>query len=151
MTDRFERFTFNIFEISKHWHKIAADEMEKYGLKGSHAIYLTALHNYSDGITAAKLCELCGKDKADTSRMLSIMEKKGLVIKQGANNYRALIKLTEQGKKAAENVKSTANLAVEIAGKGITESQREIFYNTLELIASNLQIISKEGLEKVKE
>ena len=33
MVDRFERFSFAISEISRCWHKIAAEEMEAYGLK----------------------------------------------------------------------------------------------------------------------
>lgn len=30
MVDRFERFSFAISEISRCWHKLAAEEMEKY-------------------------------------------------------------------------------------------------------------------------
>ena len=77
MIERFGRFSFAIFEITRHWHKLASDEMAKYGLKGPHATYLTTLYSFKDGITAPKLCELCGKDKADVSRMMSIMEEKG--------------------------------------------------------------------------
>lgn len=54
MIERFERFSYAIFEVSRCWHKIAAEEMEKYGLKGSHATYLTTLYRYSQGITAAR-------------------------------------------------------------------------------------------------
>jgi len=85
MIDRFERFSFAISEISHYWHKIATDEMGKYGLKGVHALYLTAMHRHPEGITSAQLCEECGKDKADVSRCVSLMEKKGLVIREGVN------------------------------------------------------------------
>ena len=37
MIDRFERFSVAIAEISRCWHKLATEEMKKYGLKGSHA------------------------------------------------------------------------------------------------------------------
>ena len=151
MLDRFERFTFAISYISRYWHKIAADEMEKYGLKSSHAIYLVSMYNYQEGITAAKLCELCGKDKADVSRMMSLLEKKGLVKKCGENHYRALLKLTDEGKTAAEHVRKRAKLAVEVAGKGISDEHREIFYNSLERITANLQAISREGLPEQTE
>ena len=33
MVDRFERFSLAISEISKYWHLLAAEEMEKYSLK----------------------------------------------------------------------------------------------------------------------
>lgn len=148
MIERFERFSCAISDISRYWHKIAADEMEKYGLKGPHSIYLTTMYRYPDGITAVGLCEICGRDKADVSRMMTIMEKKGLVTREGNNRsqYRAKLKLTDEGRAAAEQVSKRAALAVEFGGNGISEENRVIFYDTLELIASNLQAISEEGL-----
>lgn len=148
MIERFERFSCVISDISKYWHKIASDEMEKYGLKGSHAIYLTTLHRYPEGVTAVNLCEICGKDKADVSRMMNIMSDKGLIIKEGSSSgqYRAKLKLTEEGKNAAEQVAKRAALAVDLAGGEITENDRAVFYNVLEHIAKNLRMISEEGL-----
>ena len=37
-------------------------------------------------------------------------------------------------------------LAVELAGSGLTEEERETFYKALELITLNLQKLGKEGL-----
>ena len=145
MSNRFERFSFAISEISHYWHKLTSDEMEKHGLKGSHAIYLTTLYRYPDGVTAARLGELCGKDKADVSRMMSIMEKKQLVIREGSS-YRAQLKLTPAGLEAAEHVRSRATVAVEHARRGLSDERREVFYEALELIVSNLQNICEEGL-----
>lgn len=145
MIDRFERFSLAISEISRCWHKIAADEMEKYGLKGSHAIYLTTMCRFPEGITAARLCELCAKDKADVSRMMSIMEKKALVVREG-NSYRAQLKLTPAGVEAAEHVRRRATVAVENASRGLSPERRAVFYEALELIVSNLQNICEEGL-----
>lgn len=145
MVERFERFSYAIFEVSRCWHRIAAEEMEKYGLKGSHATYLTTLYRYSEGITAAKLSELTGKDKADVSRMTAIMEKNGLLTKEGSS-YRALLKLTDTGCAAAEQVRDRAQVAVENASRGLSDEHREIFYSALELIVTNLQNICEEGL-----
>lgn len=148
MTDRFERFSFAISEISRYWHKITAKEMEKYGLKGPHSVYLITMSHYPDGITATQLCELCSKDKSDVSRTMSLMEKKGLVKKEGIhqNLYRGVFKLTEEGKAAAEFVRRRTNLAVEIAGSDLTDENRMIFYESLEHILSRLRDISKNGL-----
>lgn len=148
MIERFERFSVAISKISYHWHKLAADEMGKYGLKSTHAIYLTTMYRFKEGITAPKLCELCGKDKSDVSRMMSIMEKKGLVKKHAVNQnlYRGLLKLTEEGKKAAKLVCSRARKAVEFAGTGLSEQERNNLYNALELIVANLNRLSKEGI-----
>jgi DNA-binding MarR family transcriptional regulator len=146
MIERFEKFSFAISEISRHWHRIASDEMQKYGLKSPHAIYLTTMYHYDEGIHAARLGELCGKDKSDVSRMMSIMEKKGLIVKEGEGAYRALIKLTEEGKCAAEHVRERAIVAVANAGRGVSEENRKIFYDVLAVIAANLSALSEEGL-----
>ena len=148
MVERFERFIFAISEISKYWHKIAGEEMAKYGLKGPHATYLLTISHYEDGITAPHICELCGKDKADVSRITALMERKGLVTRESVhhNMYRGVIKLTGEGKRAAEHVRQRASLAVELAGKDLTDENRAIFYDSLESIVLNLREISKEGL-----
>lgn len=150
MLNRFARFSLAISEIDRCWHKLAAEEMAKYELHSPHAVYLTTLYDFEDGITAAKLGELCCKNKADVSRMVAILEQKGLVRKEaiGENFYRARILLTEEGKRAAEHVQQRAALAVELAGSGMSEEEREIFYSCLERITTNLQALSKEGLPK---
>ena len=150
MISRFERFSFAISEISRCWHKIATDEMEKYGLKGSHAIYLVVMSRYKDGITATQLSEVCGRDKADVSRAMTMMEKNGLVVREGVNQsfYRAHLKLTDAGRCAAEQVKVRADVAVTMAGGDLSDKDREIFYNALEHITDKLRSISVDGLPK---
>ena len=148
MVDRFERFSLAIAELSRYWHKITADEMEKYGLRGAHSVYLVTLYRHPEGVTAPRLCELCGRDKADVSRAMSLMEKNGLVVKEGIhqNLYRGVFKLTEAGFAAAEHIRQRASLAVEIAGSEITDENRAIFYEALDTILEKLRDISKEGL-----
>ena len=140
MLNRFARFSRNISEIDRCWHKLAAEEMTKYGLNSPHAVYLNTLYEY-EGVTAAKLGELCCKNKADVSRMMAVLEKKGLVHREGngENMYRARLLLTEEGKHAAENVRKTAAAVVEQAGAGLSEEERDIFYRSLERITGNLQ------------
>ena len=147
MIDRFERFSFSISEIYRYWHRIAADVMEQYGLKGPYAVYFTTMYQYPQGMTAARLAELCSRDKADVSRAINQMEQYDLVKKEGSS-YRALIRLTEKGNKIAEQVNRKAQTAVEYGGRGLTDTQREVFYHCLDTIAANMQILSKEGLEK---
>lgn len=148
MIDRFERFSIVISEISRYWHKITTAEMEKHGLKGAHSIYLTTMARFPEGITAAQLCELCGKDKSDVSRMMHIMEKNGLVVKEGGhqNRYNGVFRLTEEGKAAAAYVEQRAALAVSIAGSQLTDETRVVLYNALESIAEKLRTISEDGL-----
>ncbi len=146
MIKRFEKFLAVIAEIDRCWHKIAAGEMEKYGLKGPYAIYFTTLYRFPEGITAAQLGELCGRDKSDVSRALSVLEREDIIRRDGRNPYRALITLTEKGRDIAQKVNEKACIAVKSGSRGLTDEQRAVFYQSIDKIASNLQLLCEEGL-----
>lgn len=149
MIDRYEHFAFATNELNKFLRKLAGEEMKKHGLKSPHAIYFTVLANNAEtGLTATQLCELSGRDKADASRMLALMEEKGLVVKKGIhqNLYNGIFTLTEKGLQIAECVKQRAAKAVEIAGKDLTEEARQNFYNALDSIVANLRELSTNGI-----
>ena len=148
MVDRFEHFSLAINEISRCWRKLAADEMKRYGLKGSHATYLTTMYRFPQSISVPQLCELSGKDKSDASRMVAILEEKGLVTKQevGGSLYRGLLVLTDEGRQAAEHVRRRAAKAVESAGGGLDDESREIFYSSLDSITARLTELSRKGI-----
>ena len=86
---RFEQFTVSIFSITHCWNRIATEEMREHGLKGTYALYLLILDTADEGITAAQLCEITQRDKADVSRAVSLFKEKGLVEAYGKNRYRA--------------------------------------------------------------
>lgn len=150
MVGRFENFTFALSEITQCWNKIATEELKPYDLKGAYVVYLIALYKYPDGLTAADLCKMCNKDKADVSRAVSVMEKKKLVTRENVtvNGYRALIKLTEYGTEATAILRERVKLAVEEGGRGLSDEDRENFYNALKIISANLKEISDKGLRK---
>ncbi len=143
--NRFERFSYSIFEISRLWHRLADEELSKVGLKGAYATYLTTLFKNPNGITSAELSKKCAKDKADTSRAVKLFEKKGIITKS-EESYRAKLFLTEEGKKISENINNRAKKAVDIAGSNLSNNEREIMYKSLESILENLQKLSKEGI-----
>ena len=148
MLDRFGRFSLSIFEISKYWHKLASDALGEYGLKSAHAMYLTTIYKHPEGITIPQLCEECGKDKSDASRMISILEKKGYVKKQEVNGsrYRGIQVLTEEGSAIARKVTALASSMVEAASKDLTDEARDSLYKSLDSILENLRNISQKGL-----
>lgn len=148
MRSRFEQFTFIISGIQRDIQKIERDEMVKYGYKGAYAQYLVAIHGHPEGLTSGQLCEACDKDKAAVSRVIAEMEQRGLVARDAAEDrvYRARIRLTEEGLKAARFVDERATAAVLAAGKGLTDENRAVFYEALNLIAGNLQILSRDGI-----
>ena len=142
--DRFETFSLALFNMSRYWNRLAAEEMEKYGLKGAHAFYLVTVLRYNGEITASQLCELCGKDKADVSRGVSRLEAIGMLQRVGSNPYRAKLQLTEQGIAAAQAVRETAAVIVDRVGGDLTEENRAVFYEVLASVTANLEKLCKE-------
>lgn len=150
MVSKYELFSSSVSCMYHDIQKIERTEMLKFGLKGPHAQCLLAMSRYPEGVTSAQLCEICEKDKAAISRTVAELEQSGLVLRTERNGvrYRALLTLTEKGQEAAEAVSKKAQLAVELAGEGLDDAQREVFYRVLALIAGNLHTICREGLEK---
>lgn len=148
MVQRYERFSGAIFGINRCIQKIEADEMKKYGLKGAYARYLVITNGHPEGLTATELCKICDKDKAAVSRAVTEMEKRGLLWRKNAAGtaYRAMLLLTEEGKAIACRVCQNAEIAVELAGRGLDEESRKGFYAALDLIAKNLQNVCKKGI-----
>ena len=142
--DCFETFSLALFNMSRYWNRLAAEEMEKYGLKGAHAFYLVTILRHDGDVTASQLCELCGKDKADVSRSVAKMAEIGLLERTGANPYRAKLKLTEQGIAAAQAVRKTAEVIVDRVGGDLTPEKRAVFYEVLASVTLNLENLCKE-------
>lgn len=150
MVSKYELFSSSVSCMYHDIQKIERTEMLKFGLKGPHAQCLLAMSRYPEGVTSAQLCEICEKDKAAISRTVAELEQSGLVLRTERNGvrYRALLTLTDKGLEAAKAVSKKAQLAVELAGEGLDDTQREVFYRVLALIAGNLHTICREGLEK---
>lgn len=150
MRSKYEQFAGSVLCLSRCIQKIQRTEMAKYGLKGAHAQFLIAMGRYPEGITVAQLSHISDKDKAAVSRAVTELEREGLVVRHchGGNAYRAPLCLTEAGTQAAQQVDVLARRAVEQAGCGLTDEKRQFFYEAMDLIASNLMRISRDGLEE---
>lgn len=150
MVSKYELFSLSVSCLCRDIQKIERNEMAKFGLKGPHAQCLLALSRYPEGITAAKLCEICEKDKAAISRTLAELEEQGLLKRFERNGirYRSLLRLTRAGEMAASAVNQRAQQAVEQAGAGLDDAQREVFYQVLARIAENLHQICQAGLKE---
>ena len=150
MISRYEIFSAAIACLYHDIQKIERVEMAKYGLKGPHAQCLLAMSRHPEGLTSGRLCEICEKDKAAVSRTVAELEQAGLLSideKKGVR-YRALLRLTPAGFSAADAVRERAELAVSQAGIGLEDSRREVFYEVLAKISSNLHAICKDGLKE---
>lgn len=150
MLSRFEQFCTAISTIHHAIQKIERVEMEKYGLKGPHAHCLLVISQYPDGITAARLCEVCEKDKAAISRAVAELEEAHMLIRRDpeGKRYRSQLYLTDRGEEVAGNVSRLVHTAVSQASEGYDAENREIFVHVLNLIAGNLQSICRDGLDE---
>lgn len=149
MESRYELFSLAISSLYHDIQKIERVEMAKFSLKGPHAQCLLAMRRYPEGVTSARLCEICEKDKAAISRTIAELEQAGMILRKerNGNRYRANLILSQQGMEAASVVCEKARLAVEQAGTGLEDDKRAIFYQALALIAGNLHTICRDGLK----
>ena len=84
-------------------------------------------------------------DKAAVSRTLAELEARGYICPLAPGHgcrYRARRRLTEAGAALAEKIDRLIFSAVEQAGSGLTEAEREVFYRTLRHINGNLQALA---------
>ena len=125
--------------LYRDMQKIERMEMERYGLKAIHGECLLALMDSS--MTAARLGEICDKDKAAVSRAVADLENQGLLTRQG--RYRIPLTLTEAGREAAMTVARKSMLEVQQAGEGLSEEKQKIFYEVAAQLAGNLHTICK--------
>jgi len=152
MITKYEQFSSSVASLSRDIQHIERMEMSKFGLKGPHAQCLLTMLRHPEGITSARLCELCDKDKAAISRTAAELEASRMIRRDlsGGSRYRANLLLTEAGRSAAQAISRRAQLAVEAAGAGLNDEQRAVFYQVLDIIAGNLHTICKNGLQEEK-
>ena len=150
MVSKYEIFSTVVSSLYHDIQRIERVEMEKYGLKGPHAQCLVVMNRFPEGITAARLCEICERDKAAISRTVAELEAAGLLLRKENHgvHYRVPLVLTEAGRQAAQEVSGVALRAVEQAGAGLNDGQRDVFYHVLGVIAQNLHTISRNGLKE---
>lgn len=150
MISKYELFSGVVSSLYHDIQRIERTEMAKYGLKGPHAQCLVIMSRHPEGITASRLCEVCEKDKAAISRTVAELEQAGLLTRNEKNGirYRVPLVLTESGRATAETVKTVVQRAVEQAGDGLNDQQREVFYYVLGHIAQNLHTIGRNGLKE---
>lgn len=146
MQERFERFSRVISGVSYALHKIAAKELEKYGLKGPYALYLLTVYRHPEGITATGISELCNRDKSDVSRAMTAMEKQGLLKKSTKAIYRAKITLTELGIEAAEQINRLSAAALCKIDENLDPEKLAVMYTALEAILGSLEKMIEEGI-----
>ena len=142
MDSRFEAFTVLIAKASRCIYKIKTGKMAQYNLKSSHVSCLYYLYK-ADSLTAKELCDLCGEDKANISRAVKYLESEGYIScpSTAQKRYQSALVLTQKGKSVGKDITEEIDKILRESGKGISEENRKIFYQSLALICENLEQI----------
>lgn len=140
MEDRFKKFTILINRIIRNIHKLKSEEMGRLGLKSTHVSCLYYLYREGD-MTARELCDICDEDKGAISRAIEFLEEDGYLTcsSKTEKRYKSPIQLSEKGKEIGEFICNKVDGFLEKASEGLSEENRKIFYESLDLISNNLQ------------
>ncbi|MCM1468730.1 MAG: MarR family transcriptional regulator [Alistipes sp.] len=153
MRNRFETFAICVTELNRCLQKIKEAEMKPFGLQAKHAMCLYYLGRNGGGLTVTQLTNLCHEDKAAVSRSIHQLTEKGFVygarlsdseiaeqipIRQDKRSYRTPYYLTSKGTELVTLIDQRIEAALLHVGSGLSDSRRETFYSTMELILANL-------------
>lgn len=144
MKDRYLRFTNLIIDITRKINRVTSEELSAFGAKRSYAypIYLI----YKNGpLTAARLCRLCGDDKANVSRTLKSLEEDFLVVREKRGQSHVRFMLTEDGVKLGKYLCDRISDAVDAVVAEISEDDIDAMYRALEGISQNLSGLLADG------
>lgn len=145
MLERYETFTVLIAKLSKCIRKIKSEEMSEYNLKNSHVSCLYYLYKM-EALTATKLCEICGEDKASISRAIDFLEENGYIncSSTAKKRYNSVLILTEKGQQIASKIAEKIDKILEKVIIGLNNDDRVIMYKSLNLISNNLESFCKK-------
>ena len=145
--ERFFRFARLIDSVHKSVLRLRLDNAPSFGVKGVHVFWVYELSRHPEGLSAAELAQSSKIDRSLVSRELAALKKQGLVETEAntRRSYNAKLHLTDLGRRAAADIKSTALAFQARAGEGITEEELSGFYVILEKLSRNLASLSEEG------
>lgn len=140
MKERFRTFTVLITKISRAIRKIKNEEMQEYGLSNPHVSCLYYLFK-NDSLSAKELMDICLEDKAALSRAISFLESNGYIECKSTQKkrYNSPLKLTTMGAQIAKDIANKIDNILDYASAGLNNEKRVVLYESLTLIADNLE------------
>lgn len=139
--DRYEAFNTLISSASKSMQKLKSKGMLQFGLGSTHTLCMKNLYEKKNGATKTELAKLCLVDKAQISRIVGDLMKKGYVteIRGSRANYRSRLVLSQSGIDAAEEMNKIILRINDFVSGDIPEENIAIFYDTFTKICDNLK------------
>lgn len=144
---RFRRFVLLVDGIHKSVQKIKYNNAPDFGVKGVHTLWVYELLCHPEGMTASELANESMIDRSLISREIERLKEIGYIEtddNNGKRNYNTKIRLTERGREVAASIGEIAMDVQTRANAGISESDLEGFYRTLEKLNKNLADIAEE-------
>lgn len=129
-------------QIKKHIDKFLDNELINTGISRLEAVYIGCLKD-NNGISLIELTNLVHFDKANTTRVISELELKGLVTRKvdEKDTRKYKIYLTEKAKGLEKFILNSKLKLNKIAFEGVSNKEKEVFEQTLEKIIENLNNI----------
>ena len=147
MHDSYMIFTNLIASISRRIHRLKVDAMAQFELKRSHLSCVYYI--YREGsITPARLCTLCGEDKANVSRALKQLEDEGYVERAPRVTPRGRIHvtLTDRGAEIGAKLACEVDRIIDFVAGDISKEDISSMYRVLERIDARLSSLpAREG------
>ena len=140
MYQRFKSFTVLMLSINRAIHKIKTEEVAEFNLKSQHVSCLYYLYK-ENSLTAKELCDICEEDKSYVSHSIKFLESNGFIEcgQDAKKRYKAELTLTEKGLDVAKRIALKIDAAFTHASDGLSESDRESLYKSLNIVNANLQ------------
>ena len=137
--DDLDFFPMSIGKLNKQMQKRFCKELKPCDLSNAHAMYLMVLYE-NDGLTLKELTESVNMDKANTTRVITDLNAKGYIytdrIKEGSRKYKVF--LTEEGKKAAEIVRSAITKMLDNIFSILTDDEKAQYITILKKIITHI-------------
>ena len=143
MQDRFESFTVLVSKASREVRRIKTEVMSSFNLKSPHVSVIYYLY-VGGAMTSKEICDICDEDKGAISRSIEKLESDGYITVNVVNGkrYKSAISLTQKGEDVGKFLSQKVSFVLDAVSKGVSETDRAIFYKTLTTICKNLSKIS---------
>ena len=125
--------------LKKQMDKFFDDKVKGFDLSKLECLYLVHLFN-KDGVSLIELTNAVCLDKANTTRVIFDLEKRGLVIRKEneKDNRKYKIFLTEKAESYREGLMAITNELNKKVFKGITKCERKSFFKVMQKIYANV-------------
>lgn len=135
----FELALMTMKDIVKDSQKIKEKSVSDLDLKSADVIVLLELMKHQDGLTFVELTKNVSVDKANTSRVVNELIKKGFILKKDSKKYKYNLVLTDLGYVTTRDIFKEMKKIQHELGKDLSIQELNDFYKTLNKISDNLK------------